>query len=78
MKGDCSPIGRFETYLLIVSFCMNKWRTTEDIVKYFDIQLRTAQRYVKQLADRGYLERNADLIGATRKAYIMLLNGIKD
>ena len=77
MKGDCSPIGRFETYLLIVSFCMNKWRTTEDIIQYFDIPLRTSQRYVKQLVDHGYLERKRDLIGATKKAYIMLLDGIK-
>lgn len=56
---------------------MNKWRTTEDIIQYFDIPLRTSQRYVKQLVDCGYLERKKDSIGTTKKAYIMLLDGIK-
>ena len=78
MKGDCSPVGRFENYLLIISFCLNKWRPIEDIIQYFGIPLRTAQRYVKQLVDRGYLERNGRSIGATKKAYIMLLNGVID
>ena len=69
MKGDCSPVGRLENYLLIISFCPNRWRTIEDIIQYFGIPLRTAQRYVEQLVDRGYLERNGKSIGATKSIH---------
>ena len=78
MRNDHQSIDCFEAYLLILSFCMSKWRTTKEIVGYFDIPQRTAQRYVKQLINRGYLERNGKTVGATRKAYIMLLNGVRD
>ena len=78
MKCDHQSIDCFEAYLLILSFCMSKWRTTRDIIEYFDIPQRTAQRYVKQLVGHGYLERNGKTVGTTKKAYKMLLNGVID
>ena len=76
MKENLKKIECFEILLQILSFCMKKWRTRLEVVEYLGLRQRTVQRHIKQLIEAGFMEEKNGYVGATSKAYKMLINGV--
>lgn len=74
-KENLPAIDRFEAMMIIMSYCMKKWRTSNEIIEYTGYTKRTVQRYVKNLIDYGYMQRSGYSIGSTSKALKMLTHG---
>lgn len=74
-KENLPTIDRFETMIMILSYCTKQWRTNKEVVEYMGLHKRTVQRYIKNLTDYGYMERKGFLVAATPKAIMMLRNG---
>jgi DNA-binding IclR family transcriptional regulator len=74
-KENLPTIDKFETMIMILSYCTKQWRASKDVAEYMGLHERTTQRYVKNLIDYGYMERKGFLVAATPKAITMLSNG---
>ena len=65
----------FGDMLLIVSFAQFNSVTSAWVSAYLSVSRRTAQRYIKNLIDGGYLEATSKGVVATSKAFRMITTG---
>ena len=65
----------FGDMLSIVSFAQFNSVTSAWVSEYLSVSRRTAQRYIKNLIDGGYLEATSKGVVATSKAFRMITTG---
>ncbi|EZQ10785.1 hypothetical protein [Acinetobacter sp. Ver3] len=73
MSGEKTE--NFGDMLSIVSFAQFKPVTSAWVSAYLSVSRRSAQRYIKNLIDGGYLEKTSKGAVATRKAFRMITTG---
>ena len=66
----------FGDMLSIVSFAQFNSVTSAWVSEYLSVSRRTAQRYIKNLIDGGYLEATSKGVVATSKAFRMITTGV--